>query len=95
MEDQKEQVIQLEVADTGTNSERARLAAEYTQYEKSLSFWQTLLIFWRSTLWVAYGQLVVFGYGIDGVIAAYLLAVPQFRYVLYFNVAYWYITDEE
>jgi hypothetical protein len=79
MEDQKENTMHLEVSPCEQLSERARLAAEHTEFEKSLSFWETLRLFWRSTLWVAYGQLVVFGYGIDGIIAGYLLAVPQFR----------------
>jgi MFS transporter, SP family, general alpha glucoside:H+ symporter len=60
-------------------SARAELAAQQAAFELSLTFWQTLHIFWRSTLWILYGQLVVFGYGIDGIIAGYLLAVPQFR----------------
>jgi SP family general alpha glucoside:H+ symporter-like MFS transporter len=80
MEDQKDGAIKLEVSPDGVLSDRARLAAEHTEFERSLSFWETLRLFWRSTLWVAYGQLVVFGYGIDGIIAGYLLAVPQFRY---------------
>lgn len=77
MNDYKDNDMKIEDVDL---SPRAVLAAEFTQYEKSLTFRQTLRIFWRSTLWVAYGQLVVFGYGIDGIIAGYLLAVPQFRY---------------
>lgn len=52
------------------------------EYEKSLSFFKTFAIFWRSTLWILYGQLVVFGYGIDGIIAGNLLAIPKFRYGL-------------
>lgn len=84
MEDQKNSVVELEVANCDSQtSDRARVAAEHTQYEKSLTFWKTLRLFWKSTLWIAYGQLVVFGYGIDGIIASYLLAVPQFRYVSY------------
>lgn len=52
-----------------------------TEYESNLTFFQTFTIFWRSTLWILYGQLVVFGYGIDGIIAGNLLAIPKFRYV--------------
>ncbi|KAF2008863.1 general substrate transporter [Aaosphaeria arxii CBS 175.79] len=63
-----------------TTSDRPALAAEHTQFEKSLSILETLRLFWRSSLWIAYGQAVVFGYGIDGIIASYLLAVPQFRF---------------
>ncbi|KXJ85361.1 general substrate transporter [Microdochium bolleyi] len=58
---------------------KAELAARQIAYERSLTFWQTVRIFWRSTLWILYGQLVVFGYGIDGVIAGYLLGIPRFR----------------
>lgn len=54
-------------------------AARQIQYEKQLSFAKTLRIFWKSTLWVCYGQLVVFGYGIDGNVAGNLLAIPKFR----------------
>lgn len=57
------------------------LALRQTALEKNLTFWQTARMFWRSTLWICYGQLVVFGYGIDGIIAAYTLAIPQFRYL--------------
>ncbi|PVH71105.1 general substrate transporter [Cadophora sp. DSE1049] len=60
-------------------SAQTALATQQAAYEKSLTFWQTLRIFWRSTLWIMYGQLVVFSFGIDGVIAGYLLAVPRFR----------------
>ena len=58
---------------------RQELAERYTAFEKSLTFWQTFKLYWRSILWVFYGELVVFGYGIDGVIAAYLLGIPRFR----------------
>lgn len=60
-------------------SVRQEQAARYTAYERSLSFWQTFKVYWRCILWVMYGQAVVFGYGIDGVIAAYLLGIPRFR----------------
>ena len=65
---------------TAVPSGQKVLADQQASYEKSLTFWETLRIFWRATLWILYGQLVVFGYGIDGVIASYLLAVPRFRY---------------
>ncbi|KAH7012940.1 general substrate transporter [Ilyonectria destructans] len=58
---------------------RSQAAARQVEYEKGLSFFQTVRIFWRSTLWILYGQLVVFGYGIDGIIAGNLLAIPKFR----------------
>lgn len=61
------------------SQEIADLAARQLEYERSLSFAKTVRIFWRSTLWILYGQLVVFGYGIDGIIAGYLLAIPRFR----------------
>lgn len=61
------------------STEQNRLAAEHVAYEKSLTFWQTLRIFWKAVLWTAYGQLVVFGYGIDGIVAGYLLGIPAFR----------------
>ena len=54
-------------------------SARQLEYERGLSFATTLRVFWRSTLWILYGQLVVFGYGIDGIIAGYLLAIPRFR----------------
>jgi MFS transporter, SP family, general alpha glucoside:H+ symporter len=54
-------------------------AKAYSDFEKSLTFWQTIRLYWRAVLWILYGRLVVFGYGIDGVIAAYLLAIPRFR----------------
>ncbi|KAH9224412.1 hypothetical protein DL95DRAFT_350258 [Leptodontidium sp. 2 PMI_412] len=64
---------------SASDSAQVALATQQGAYEKSLTFWQTLRIFWRSTLWIMYGQLVVFGFGIDGVIAGYLLSVPRFR----------------
>lgn len=64
---------------SASDSVQVALATQQGAYEKSLTFWQTLRIFWRSTLWIMYGQLVVFGFGIDGVIAGYLLSVPRFR----------------
>lgn len=60
-------------------SAQAASATRQAAYEKSITFWETLRVFWRATLWIMYGQLVVFGYGIDGVIAGYLLAIPRFR----------------
>lgn len=59
----------------------SEVAARQIEYEKNLSFFRSVWIYWRSTLWVLYGQLVVFGYGIDGIIAGSLLAIPRFRYV--------------
>lgn len=70
------QPLHIETSQPTTESE---LAIQYTAHEKSLSFWETLRIYWRSTLWILYGQLVVFGYGIDGIIAGQLLAIPRFR----------------
>ena len=63
----------------GSKHEADDIAARQVEYERSLSFAKTLRVFWRSTLWILYGQLVVFGYGIDGIIAGYLLAIPRFR----------------
>lgn len=59
--------------------ERSQIASRQAGYEKTLGFFETVRIFWRSTLWILYGQLVVFGYGIDGIIAGNLLAIPKFR----------------
>lgn len=74
----------IELVDTDNMSEGtttlATLAEEQTAYEKNLSFKATLQIFWRVILYITYGQLVVFGFGIDGIIAGYLLAIPKFRY---------------
>ncbi|KPI42790.1 Alpha-glucosides permease MPH3 [Cyphellophora attinorum] len=61
-----------------TNS-RAQLAARYTEYEKSLSFFDAVKIYWRSSLYVLYGLLLAFNYGMDGVIAGYQVSVPKFR----------------
>ncbi|KAF4999869.1 hypothetical protein FDECE_11368 [Fusarium decemcellulare] len=63
----------------GALESTADLAARQTEYEKNLGFFETVRVFWRSTLWILYGQLVVFGYGIDGIIAGNLLAIPKFR----------------
>lgn len=71
-------VEQAQVEDV-TLSQRDELATRQTELEKSLTFWQTVRIYWRSTLWILYGMLVVFNYGIDGIIAGYILAIPQFR----------------
>ncbi|KAL2858521.1 general substrate transporter [Aspergillus pseudoustus] len=60
-------------------STRAELAAQYASFEKSLSFARTLRIYWRSIAWVLYGLAVVFGYGIDGVVASNLISIPIFR----------------
>ncbi|KAI9040204.1 uncharacterized protein KD926_008528 [Aspergillus affinis] len=60
-------------------STRAELATEYALFEKNLSFPQTLRIYWRSIAWVLYGLAVVFGYGIDGVVASNLISIPAFR----------------
>ncbi|KAL3444239.1 general substrate transporter [Aspergillus insuetus] len=60
-------------------SSRAELAAQYASFERSLSFSQTLRIYWRSIAWVLYGLAVVFGYGIDGVVASNLISIPIFR----------------
>jgi hypothetical protein len=59
--------------------DHAEAAANQIAYEKTLSFAQSVRVFWRSTLWILYVQLVVFGYGIDGIIAGNLLAIPKFR----------------
>ncbi|EXA48882.1 hypothetical protein FOVG_02221 [Fusarium oxysporum f. sp. pisi HDV247] len=59
--------------------EDVRLAAAQVQYERNLTIRQTMKIFWRSTLWICYGQLMVFNYGIDGTMAGSLLGIPRFR----------------
>ncbi|KAF7554064.1 hypothetical protein G7Z17_g3177 [Cylindrodendrum hubeiense] len=61
------------------DEQQAQAAARQVEFEKNLTFFQTVRIFWRSTLWILYGQLVVFGYGIDGIVAGNLLAIPRFR----------------
>ncbi|KAF5559807.1 maltose permease [Fusarium phyllophilum] len=61
------------------NDEDVRLAAAQMQYERDLTIRQTIKIFWRSTLWICYGQLMVFNYGIDGTMAGSLLGIPRFR----------------
>jgi MFS family permease len=58
---------------------RAELASQYVAFEKQLDFHDTVKIYWRSIFWVLYGLIVVFGYGIDGVIAANLISIPRFR----------------
>lgn len=76
----KEATEHLETQGITPDTARRQVAARQTDYEKKLSFFRTLSVFWRSTLWIIYGQLVVFGYGIDGLIAGNLLAIPKFRY---------------
>lgn len=71
----------VEMHTTTPDAARRAAATRQVEYEKQLSFFRTLAIFWRSTLWILYGQLVVFGYGIDGLIAGNLLAIPRFRCV--------------
>lgn len=68
-----------EGTETFSLQSRADLAAQYTANEESLGLWQAIRIYWRSTLWVGYGLSVVFGFGIDGIVAANLLAIPRFR----------------
>lgn len=58
---------------------RSELAAQYAAFEESLTVYQTIRLYWRSILWVIYGLALVFGYGIDGNVAANLLAMPRFR----------------
>lgn len=60
-------------------SRRSELAAQYVAFEESLTIYQTIRLYWRSILWVIYGLALVFGYGIDGNVAANLLAMPRFR----------------
>jgi len=60
-------------------SPRAVLAARYTEFERNLSFFQTTKLYWRSCLWCLYAMLVVFNFGIDGIIAGYQVATPKFR----------------
>ncbi|KAJ5249006.1 general substrate transporter [Penicillium chermesinum] len=59
--------------------DRSELAAQYAAFEESLTVYQTLRLYWRSILWVMYGLALVFGFGIDGNVAANLLAMPRFR----------------
>ncbi|KAF5606488.1 general alpha-glucoside permease [Fusarium subglutinans] len=65
--------------ETQQAEDHAEAAANQIAYEKTLSFAQSVRVFWRSTLWILYVQIVVFGYGIDGIIAGNLLAIPKFR----------------
>ncbi|KAI6783917.1 uncharacterized protein J7T54_001793 [Emericellopsis cladophorae] len=69
----------VEVRSSSHQQDRSDAAARQAEFEKQLSFFETLRVFWRCTIWILYGQLVVFGYGIDGVIAGNLLAIPRFR----------------
>ncbi|OAL54596.1 general substrate transporter [Pyrenochaeta sp. DS3sAY3a] len=58
---------------------RITLAERQIEYEKSLTYGQTVKTFWRCCLWALYGQLTIFGYGIDANIAGTLLGIPTFR----------------
>lgn len=60
-------------------NDRAVLGKRYATVGGSLAVIRTLKLYWRSVLWILYGELVVFEYGIDGIIASYLLAIPMFR----------------
>lgn len=54
-------------------------ATRYLESERQLGFRQSIKLHRRAVFWVIYGQLVVFGFGIDGIIAAYLIGIPRFR----------------
>lgn len=58
---------------------RAQLATRYTEYEKSLTFFEAAKIYWRSSLYVLYGLLLAFNYGMDGVVAGYQVSGPKSR----------------
>ncbi|CAG9977386.1 unnamed protein product [Clonostachys byssicola] len=83
--DAKNAAQHVEVRPTTAAALRREAASRQSDLEKQLSFFRSLSVFWRSTLWVLYGQLVVFGYGIDGLIAGNLLAIPKFRYVSFLS----------
>lgn len=76
---EKDVIAHADVQRTPSVQSRAELAAQYTAFENSLTVGQTIRVYWRSNLWVAYGLAMVFGFGIDGIIAANLVAIPQFR----------------
>ncbi|KAL2204991.1 general substrate transporter [Sarocladium strictum] len=63
----------------GPSSLNAQLASRYTAFEKSLSFWSCLRLYWRSSLYCLYGLLIVFNFGIDSIVAGYLVSIPKFR----------------
>lgn len=67
---------------TTIETDRATRAARQIALEKGLSLVNSIKIFWRCCLWALYGQLIIFGYGIDANIAGTLIAIPQFRYAL-------------
>jgi MFS family permease len=51
----------------------------YAEFEKRLTILETVKVFRCSIFWILYAQLVIFGYGIDGVIASSLISIPRFR----------------
>jgi hypothetical protein len=65
---EKDEAQEQTIEDT---HDRAQLAAQSIAFEKSLSFWQALTLYWRSSLWVLYGLLLAFNYGMDGIVAGY------------------------
>ena len=78
-ESENDKKIEVSQVENVVLSEQDELAAQQTAFEKGLTFWETIRIYWRSTLWILYGMAVVFNYGIDGIIAGNILAIPQFR----------------
>ncbi len=68
----------LEYADHGkTEPPRADQAACFAAFEKELTFWRTVSIYWRACLWSLYSMLLVFNFGVDGIIAG--LTVCKYR----------------
>ena len=58
---------------------RAELAKRYAEVERELPVRDTIKIYKQAIAWIFYAQLIIFGYGIDGVIAATLVSIPKFR----------------
>jgi SP family general alpha glucoside:H+ symporter-like MFS transporter len=80
MSDSKEKSVNTNADERNPDLQlRAELAARYAAFEESLTVRQTIRLYWRSILWIGYGLALVFGFGIDGNIAANLLAMPRFR----------------
>lgn len=58
---------------------KVALAIQFAAFEKELSFWETVKIYWRVCLWSLYGMILVFNFGIDGIIAGLTVSIPRFR----------------
>jgi MFS family permease len=68
----------VEVEDVD-QTRRSRLAAEHAEFEKNLTFWKSVKLYWRSCLWSLYTLILIFNFGIDNIISGLLTTMPKFR----------------